>query len=379
MKRITSLFLLFYCVQLLGEERVNMRGLQDGPYGDGFTVAKIYKSELELGFGLKSSPGEARSKESNRILSGNSDVIKVTGAFGFHLNNISKFHSFASFNLHTSEYSTNQGRFYKDTIETGVLEVGAGPSFTNGPIFFGGSVSALIFLKEIREVEWEEQKVTHTKSQAAIPIMRLFSGYNFGEAQLNFGLRIYNRQKVTKTLEVAGAPSFTVDRTRSMPGMAWTDFSFQASKTVKLSLGLTGYSRDQSSERVDEANLGMSNSFEASPELREQSHTVFSFGGVYKANRNFSLLSSVHYISPSYSKTEYASPVRENLGGYKVIVGSTASMDAMIVNFNAGYMIPISEKFTVDNAVANTWAELGDNVSMEQSQWHLSLSGSFPF
>lgn len=379
MKRIIAIYIFLNGIHAYAEERVNMRGLQEGPYGDGFPVAKIYKSELELGVGLKRSPGEARAKESNRILSGHSDVFKVNGAFGFHLNNIAKFHSFASFNLHSYDYSTNQGRLFKDKLETATLELGAGPSFTNGPIFFGGSVSALIFFQEVRDITWENQKTTHTKSEAAIPLMRLFSGYNFGNAQLNFGIKVYNRQKVSKTVVTEGAPELTVDRTRSVPGMVWGDFSFDASESVKLSLGLTGYSGDQSTERVDEVNLGFSNTFSPSADVRDKSHTVFSFGGAYQANKSFSLLSSVHYIAPSYSKTEYASLARENLGGYKVIVGSTASIDAIIINFNAGYMIPLAENFTVNDAVANNWADLGDTVSIELSQWHMSLSGSFPF
>ena len=271
--------LIFNNLSVFGEERVSMRGLQDGPYGDGFTAAKIYKSELELGFGLRRSPGEARAKESNRILSGHSDITKVTGAFGFHLNDISKFHSYASFKLFTSSYSTNQGRLFKDEIETGVFEMGAGPSFTTGPILFGGSVAAVVFLEELREVEWETEKATHTKGQAAIPIMRLFGGYNFGNAQLSFGVRVFNRQKVTKTVEVRGGPSIAVDRSRGMPGMVWSDFSMHTSKTVKLSLGVTAYSREQSSEKVDEANLGLSNTYEPNEDLRDKNHTVFSFGG----------------------------------------------------------------------------------------------------
>ena len=104
-----------------------------------------------------------------------------------------------------------------------------------------------------------------------------------------------------------------------------------------------------------------------------------ALGGAYQANKRFSLLSSVHYITPSYAKTEYASAMRENLGGYKVIVGSTAKVEAIIFNFNAGYLIPISEQYSVNEAVANSWAELGDSVSIEQAQWHVSLSSSFPF
>jgi hypothetical protein len=369
----------FHCTAILlsasatfAAERADLRPLQFGPAGEGRAFAAILNTEAELGYKHSSSQGNARSGATS--LSSAIQEQRLEGAAGYIINPSVKFISFAHVALHDASVSSTRGIDYSYEKAFNTYEIGAGPSLRFNGFAFGGTVSVLHLGEETRLYELEGEEASQRLDSATMPFMTVYGGIYSDLLTAIIGFKTYNQAKVNNSVETASDETVDSEGVRSRPGEVWFDVLLHASTNVDIGATVTIETKRQGAITIREEHAGLSGDAD-NGDPRNTNEFSTGLGGAYRANERLTLLSSLQFYSPSYEKLEYASLLEDNMGGYKITVGSTLDI-GMPINFMAGYLIPTAAAYDVDDVSATPWAEADARVTLTQPQWVFGINGS---
>ncbi len=374
-----------------------LRALQQGPVGDALAYANLGKYEPEgvIAIGSASGTEDINASSDDKL---KSSAMKLRAAAGGGIVLSREFVASAYMDVNVNDYDDETRSDPATKLSSGynTYEFSANIVFKPNPLIIGGGIGAILIGSEKREFEWDVASFKHNVSSAAMPMLRLYGGFGDKEFQVTGGFRLFTQGEAeVETKDSSGANAIVYDIARRYPGEVHADAKISAISDVDLGFGVAYVLTGQASPEVDEfsvqyADVNGKRVRITGGDKRNVNHLRLGAGARISANNMVDLLAGLQYIQPSYKKEEYASLEHENMGGFRIDLGTDITVMKRIRGFfQAGYLVSSGVSYTASDNSRGAAAGVdrlqhapineGDEVKMTQTMWTLQAGGGYRF
>lgn len=400
-KVLTSGVLIFLgCIFFVAQNAYSinfgyLRALQKGPIGDslGYTTIDKYEPEGVIAIGNASGTQDVNSAD-NKL---KSSATKFRAAAGGGIAISREFMAAAHADVNINDYDDEAKDPVKTELSCGynTYELAVNIAYKPDPVVIGGSIGTVLIGGETREFQWDNGTYKHDISSAAMPVIQLYGGLALKEFFLTGGFRLFSQGNAeVETKDNSGENKITYDIARRYPGELHVDGRISAIDDVDIGFGIAYVLTGQASEEIDEFSVRYDDVNGkrvriTGGEKRNANHLRIGGGARIAPSSMVDILAGMQYIMPSYNKVEYATLEHENMGGFKLDLGTDVTVMKRIRGFaQIGYFISSGADYTVkgDSRVATYVDQMqrppvadGDKVKLSQTMWMLSAGGSYKF
>jgi hypothetical protein len=369
-----------------------IRPLQVGPIGDSPQFADIQKYEAEAAVGMTRSYGklDVNDDPDQKV---DSSALRTRVAVGGGMAPSKNLGLTASLDVtlasDSDEEQTRGAR--KSHLDTGLYqhELSVMAFYHNSPLVVGGGIGVKMIGSETREFEYSGAEWTSEVSTAAMPVLRLFGGFDTKDFAATAGLRLFSMGEATVEAKDSAGNKYEYDIQRRSPGELHVDSKLKLGKEAELAASLAYVLTGQASEDVDEFSMqyetsGGKRTRRLAGRPRSANHLRLGLGGKFQPNKMIGLLGGLSYIGASYEDESAASLEHENLGGFRLDLGTDVLVDKFRGFFHVAYALDSRAEYEVDD---NTRGEAqldrtqraplaqGDEVDVTQGSWQILAGG----
>jgi hypothetical protein len=369
-----------------------IRPLQVGPIGDSPQFADIQKYEAEAAFGMTRSYGklDVNDDPDQKV---DSSALRTRVAVGGGMAPSKNLALTASLDVTlASDSDEEQTRgAQKSHLDTGRYEheLSVMGLYHANSLVFGGGIGLKMIGSETREFEYGGADWTSEVSTAAMPVLRLFGGFDAKDFAATLGLRVFSMGEATVEAKDSAGNKYEYDIQRRNPGELHADSKLKLGKEAELAASIAYVLTGQASEDVDEFSMqyetsGGKRTRRLAGRPRSANHLRLGLGGKFQPNKMIGLLGGLSYIGASYEDESSASLEHENLGGFRLDLGTDVLVDKFRGFFHVAYALDSRAEYEVDDDTRGAdrldrtqRAPLaqGDEVDVTQGSWQVLAGG----
>ena len=374
----------------------HIRGLQKGAVGDSPQFHEFGKYEGEAATRLYRSFGSYKvNNNADSKVSGSLFQTTLAAGGGMAASKNFSLSGFVDFTL-ASDFDLERQRTAPEiTSDAGLYrhEVSGFGVFRSGGIVAGGGLGLLIIGSEDREFLYETSAEVSPYlskvSSAAMPLVRLFGGFESKQMIATLGVRFFSQGQAVVEAEDPTGETYEYDIARRSPGEIHADDKLLLSKEAAVVGGFAYVLSGQASDHLDEYSMTFTGTEQQKVRQtgngrRNADHVRVTGGGLFTPTKMIDLKAGLTYITASYDEPQYASMEHQNLGGLRLDVGGDVTMQEFRGFFQAGYTVDQAVDYRVEGnrrAAANIQQtqtpplEDGDKVKMTQGNWQVVIGG----